>query len=122
MSKWLGMIIFVMLSPALAAQEALPDRAPVEQADEAAMAKRFPAPPLDRTEMESMYLESPTLVENKEQQGMSALRDQDRFLESDPLFQEQLRNSQDTITINRPEAPVPPLPTPAQLTEQVRQL
>ena len=123
MSKWLGMIIFVTLSPALAAQESLPDRAPVEGSDAAAMSERFRAPVLDSNEMESLYLESPALVENKEEQGMSALRDQDRFLQSDPLFQEQLRKSQDTITVQTPKDPAPPpLPDPARLIEQVRQL
>ena len=122
MRNWLVMITLTLAAPLLPAQEELPDRAPMEDENEAAMAERFAAPVMGSEEMESLYLESPALVDNPEEQGMSALSDKDRFLESDPLFQEQLRQSQDTITIQTPDDPVDPPPPPPSFFEPVRQL
>lgn len=115
-------IILALLASPVLAQEQLPDRANTRDADDASMAERFGAPLMDQEDMERTYLESPSVVQNKEEQGLSSLRDEDRYLESDLLFQEQLRNSQDTITIQQPEPPAPILPDPPSLPSPVRQL
>lgn len=81
------------------AAEQLPDSAPVEDEDPAAMAERFDAPPMGSEEMQSLYLKSPVQLENAEEKaGLESLSDEDRYKEADLYFRE-LQNSENLLPI-----------------------
>lgn len=84
-------LYLIMLIPALALGEKLPDSASVQgENDPEAMAERFAAPPMDSGEMEALFLESPVKLGNAEERGgMESLRDEDRYRESDLFFREK---------------------------------
>jgi hypothetical protein len=96
--------------------EELPDQA-VWDEEQDSMKDRFPKPPLDSEEMGSMYLESPSLAENQEdQKGGKAIQDEQRFSETD-LFQRERYQEQRIIPppeINRPPAALPGTGSPIQ--------
>jgi hypothetical protein len=109
----LALLACLAVAPAAAEPtlESLPDRVEHTEIKPEQLSERFSAQPLDNESMESMYLESPNLAKDNESDALSALSDKDRYLQNDPLFQEQLRNSQDTI-IGLPGEPQPTTPPP----------
>jgi len=93
------------------AGEPLPESAPGDEPVGRDMAERFPAPVMDATEMERLFLETPLLIEPEETRrgGGRTLPDQQRYAEQDPSFIERLR-SQGTVAPPPPPEPVTPPP------------
>ncbi len=109
MRYWMALLLL----PALAWGEELPDSAELPDAqDSAAMDERFSAPSMDSEELNSLFLESPVELGNAEDEGgMNSLSDEDRYRGSDLFFRERRQSDQLDAPL-RPEAqkdrPEPP--------------
>ena len=119
--RTLCLLSVLLFCPLTVAAEQLPDASqPGSSADDAdAMQQRMKTPAMNSEEMENLYLKSPIELGNKEEEGMRSVTDDDRYSETDQLFQERLRNRDTSLKpapeINRdPPAPVP-LMVPRQL-------
>lgn len=111
MNRRLLFPLLLLLGAAANAAELLPDSADVQGEDDAAMSKRFHTPPLSGEEMQNLYLQSPTELDNTEKEGLRSLDDDERYTETDLLFRERLQGGS-TLTpppeIDRTTPPPPP--------------
>lgn len=84
----------LLLVPALAWGEKLPDSAELpDQGDAAETGERFSAPSMNSEELNSLFLESPVELGNAEDKGgMNALSDEDRYKDSDLFLRERLQS------------------------------
>ena len=86
-------LLLLCLPLATGAGERLPDSSSTSSEDDAAMAERFHAPPMDSGEMQSLYLKSPVQLENAEERGgMEAVTDEERYQETRRFLREQDEN------------------------------
>lgn len=96
------MALLLILPFAASAGEELPDTAPASPED--SVAQRFSAPLLGQDELETLYLESPLLLQEPEKRkGGDSLSNDRRYPETDLLLRERQQSRRD-----EPPAPIEP--------------
>jgi len=117
------MILTVFLYPLLTAVshagEQLPDAAPtLNDEQDQQMQERFAAPLMQSDELEGLYLQSPIEVGNESREGLSAVKDESLYSESDALLRERQRistpNNDPSRIIDRSSLPSVPVGKPIQ--------
>ncbi len=105
-------MVTLLMVPGLAvAAEQLPDSAPPDS-DAPQTRERGPALPLDGSELEAMYLESPRELDTSdENRGLNAVSPDTRYLEDEQRELLQRQNDSLRPPALRDDAPPPPPPT-----------
>lgn len=101
------------------AGEQLPDRAlTLDDEQEEQMQERFAAPLMQTDELEGLYLQSPIEIGNESREGLSAVKDESLYSESDALLRERQQistpNNDPSRTIDRSSLPSVPVGKPIQ--------
>jgi len=105
-------MIALLMAPGLAvAAEQLPDSAPPDD-DAPQTREQIPAQPLDGSELEAMYLESPRELDTSDDnRGMNAVSPDTRYLEEEQQEQRQRQAENVRPPALRDDTPPPPPPT-----------